>query len=103
MHEVFFFFFYLVQSIDLSFRFYLEQRLKFEKEDQILGGRRETTQQTAASQRRWPPPFFTVLVTLAEVGVASACEQHGDDPTWLRRPHHWLSDRLLPFTSLQFH
>lgn len=119
--------FHAAQCFDLTFSFLLEQRLELKRKmttgadgkrvdnkPLLLDAWREFLRRATS----WPPPFFIMLVTVAEVALASLCEpnEHREDqrgssrnvPSSLSRSHHWVSQsrpvslRLLPSTSLRF-
>lgn len=105
--------FHTAQCFDLAFHFVLEQRLELRRKITAgVDGERVDKQRLFLDVWReflrratsWPPPFFMMLVSVAEVALASACEpnerredQRGFGPvvtsgtSSLSRSHHWVS------------
>lgn len=77
--------FHAVQCFDLTFCFLLEQRLELKRKlNTGADGKRVDNKRLLLDAWReflrratsWPPPFFIMLVTVAEVALASLCEPH---------------------------
>lgn len=75
--------FHAAQCFDLAFRFVLEQRLQLRRKITVgVDGERVDKKQLFLDVWReflrratsWPPPFFMMLVSGAEVALASVCE-----------------------------